>query len=72
MKLKDLDKFKEVYERNILIQKLLKFRSYTYDYKKIYSLVLVGKHNLRRWEEEIKPENPKFLKNVNDWRNMDQ
>tara|TARA_Y100000310_G_C20595324_1_gene770205 strand:- start:146 stop:769 length:624 start_codon:yes stop_codon:yes gene_type:complete len=45
------------------------FKSYAWNHKKEYSLCLAGKEKLLKWEKEIKPKNPKFLKKVNEWRN---
>jgi len=47
------------------------FESYSWNHKTDYCLCLAGKEKLLRWEAEINPKNPKFLKKVDNWRNQD-
>lgn len=47
------------------------FDSYSWNSGNDYCLCLAGKKKLLKWEKEINPRNPKFLKKVNDWRNQD-
>ncbi len=47
------------------------FTHYSWDSGKDYCLCLAGKEKLLRWEKEINPKNPKFLKKVNNWKNQD-
>ncbi len=32
--------------------------------------MLAGEKKLLKWEKEINPKNPKFLKKLNDWKNV--
>ena len=52
----------------------MKFESYIWNYKNNYNkneyrLCLSGKEKLLRWERNIKPKNPKFLKKISEWKN---
>ena len=53
-----------------LLLKDVGFVSYSWDYMKEYSLCLAGKKKLSKWERDINPKNPKFLKKLNDWKNV--
>ena len=47
------------------------FPAYSWNSGNDYCLCLAGKKKLLKWEKEINPRNPKFLKKVDNWRNQD-
>lgn len=47
------------------------FDFYSWDFGTEYCFCLSGKRKLLKWEKEINPRNPKFLKKMDDWRNQD-
>jgi len=54
--------------------KQIKFESNIWNYKNNYNkddykLCLSEKEKLLRWERDIKPKNPKFLKKMSEWEN---
>lgn len=51
-----------------VLLKNIEFESYDWDYKKKYNLCLSGKEKLLKWEKDIKPNNPKFFKKINNWK----